>query len=99
MTARTISDDATLVVAGDLLTSEFGTELVILNLRDGVYYGLEDVGARIWALLQAPVDFITLRDALVSEYDVDPPRCERDLRALLAELVACRLVEVRDGRA
>ncbi|MBI4421388.1 MAG: PqqD family protein [Gemmatimonadetes bacterium] len=92
----TIPDSAIVVAAGDLLTSEFDRELVILNLRDSVYYGLEDVGARIWNLLQKPVPVSAIRDLLVSEYDVDPARCDRDLQGLLAELVTRGLVQIRE---
>jgi sulfur transfer complex TusBCD TusB component (DsrH family) len=97
MTARHISDTATVVAAGELLTSEFGAELVILNLRDGVYYGLEDVGSRLWSLLQRPVTVAAIRDALVAEYDVEPARCGRDVRALLQDLAARGLIEVRES--
>jgi hypothetical protein len=96
MAARAISETAVLVAAGDLLASDFGAEQVILNLQDGVYYGLEDVGARIWQLLQKPTTIPAIVAALVREYDVDPARCERDLRALLGDLVARTLVEVRE---
>lgn len=95
MTRSSIPDTATVVAAGDLLASEFGDELIILNLRDGVYYGLEDVGARIWQLLQKPVSVPAIREALVTEFDVDSTRCERDVRTLLAELLAKGLVEIR----
>jgi hypothetical protein len=90
-----IPDSATIVAAADLLVSEFESELVVLNLRDGVYYGLQDVGVRIWTLLQEPVTVMAVRDTLVSEYDVEPSRCERDLRALLKELASRGLIEIR----
>jgi sulfur transfer complex TusBCD TusB component (DsrH family) len=96
MTAQHISDTATVVAAGDLLASDFGAEQVILNLRDGVYYGLEDVGARIWSLLQRPITVSAIRDALVAEYDVESARCERDVQALLQDLAARGLIEVRE---
>ena len=85
-----------IVASGDVLVSEFGNELVLLNLRDGVYYGLEDVGARIWALLKQPVTLSAIRDAIVSEYDVNPTSCERDVRALVEELATKGLVEIRE---
>lgn len=78
-----------------MLATEFGDEVVILNLRDGVYYGLEDVGTRIWQLLQQPVSVLTIREAIVAEFDVESARCERDIRLLLTDLVARRLVEIR----
>src|SRR3990172_8295096 len=73
----------TFVAAGELLSGEFDAETVILDLRTGVYYGLEEAGARIWRLLKSPTSLAALRDALVQEYDVEPRRCERDLRELL----------------
>jgi hypothetical protein len=93
----TISDSAVVVMTRDLLVSEFGDEVVILNLRDGVYHGLEETGARIWRLLREPVTFRNIRDVVVSEYDVAPEQCERDVRALIGELAASGLVEIRES--
>jgi hypothetical protein len=95
VTSRTIPNAAVVVAAADVLASDFGAELVMLDLRDGVYYGLEDVGARVWSLVQQPIKVSAILDALVAEYDVEPARCERDLRSLLTELAARRLIEVR----
>jgi hypothetical protein len=95
VTVSPIPDRATIVAASDVLATEFGDEVVILNLRDGVYYGLEDVGTRIWQLLQQPVSVLTIREAIVAEFEVESARCERDIRLLLTDLVARRLVEIR----
>ncbi|HLB45342.1 MAG TPA: PqqD family protein [Candidatus Limnocylindrales bacterium] len=96
MTTHAIPNSATVVAAPDLLASRFGDETVLLSLRDGVYYGLEDVGARVWSLLQTPTTLDAIRDAVVAEYSVEPARCERDLRALLGDMVARGLVEIRE---
>jgi hypothetical protein len=93
----TISDSAVVVKTRDLLVSEFGDEVVILTLRDGVYHGLEETGARIGRLLREPVTFRNIRDLVVSEYDVAPEQCERDVRALIGELAASGLVEIREN--
>ena len=74
-------------------------EAAILHLDSGVYYGLDPVGARIWRLVQAPTAVSAVLDALRTEYDVDPEQCERDLVALLQDLVKTGLVDVRDGPA
>ncbi len=88
---------AMIVASDDVLAGEFDTEAVILDLRSGVYYGLAGTGARIWQLLKTPISLAALRDALVAEYDVPPPRCEADLRELLDELRRRGLVRVSDG--
>ena len=80
----------------DLVSTELGGETVILHLGDGVYYGLDPVGTRIWSLIQTPQSVVQVRDALLEEYDVAPDRCLSDLLALLQDLANRNLIEVRD---
>jgi hypothetical protein len=84
--------DTTVRVADDVLASAFEDEMVLLNLKDGVYYGLDGVGTRIWSLMARPVTVGAIRDAIVAEFEVEPARCEADLRALLASLLDRGLV-------
>lgn len=86
------------VAANELLSGEFDADAVILDLRNGVYYGLDGAGARIWQLLQRPTSLASLRDALVAEYDVERRRCEADLQDLLGDLLDRGLIRMaRDG--
>ena len=88
----------TLVVAArDQVSADLEGEAVILNLADGVYYGLDGVGARIWELLREPRTAGELRDAVTAEFAVDAGTAWRDLTALLAELAGRRLVELTPG--
>jgi len=89
-----LSPTTVLVAARDQVSTELEGEAVILNLADGVYYGLDGVGARVWELLREPRSVAELRDEVVAEFDVDGETAERDLLALLGELAARRLVEV-----
>ena len=86
------------VAASDQVSSELADEVVILSLRNGVYYGLNPVGARIWQLIQQPTTIATVIDTLLDEYDVEPEQCERDAYALLEHLREEGLVEVRQGQ-
>ena len=72
-------------------------EVVILNFADEVYYGLDGVGARVWELLREQRTLAELRDVVASEYDVDAATAEADLRELLEDLAARRLLEVLPG--
>jgi hypothetical protein len=91
-----IPDSAMVVATSELLSSEFGPELIVLNLRDGIYYGLEGVGARIWSIISHPVTVSAIRDMLVSEYDVEAEQCERDIQDLLTDLRSKGLIEIRE---
>jgi hypothetical protein len=92
-----LSNSSIVVAAGDQISSDLAGEIVMLNLKNGSYYGLDGVGARVWSLIQAPQPIIAVRDAIVSEYAVDPDHCESDLLVLLTELAAAELIEVRDA--
>jgi hypothetical protein len=81
-----------IVVSEEQVFTTLGGEAVILGLRDGVYYGLDAVGARVWALLAEPRRVPELVDAIVAEFDVTREQCERDLMALLDQLAARDLV-------
>ncbi len=94
---RTLSVSSSVVVAKDQVSSDLGGEVAILHLKAGTYYGLDVVGARIWSLIQEPRTVKEIRDVLVSEYEVDPDRCESELIALLQRLADEELIEVKDG--
>jgi hypothetical protein len=91
-----ISLNSTVVVAEGQVSSDLGGEVAILSLKNGVYYGLDAVGARIWELIQGPRTVNEIRDVLLEEYDVEPERCERDLFVLLDQLATENLIDVRD---
>jgi hypothetical protein len=91
-----VSGSSTVVAAKDQVSSDLGGEVAILDLKAGVYYGLDAVGARIWSLIQEPRTVNEIRDILLEEYEVEPEHCERDLLALLRRLADEGLVEVRN---
>ena len=86
--------DAAAVATTDQLSTRLGDEVVILGLRDSTYYGLDDVGARIWDLLQTRRTLGEILDVLVAEYEVARDRAAADLTALVAELQGRGLVAI-----
>jgi Coenzyme PQQ synthesis protein D (PqqD) len=92
-----IALDNTVVVSKEQASADLGDEAAILNLKDGVYYGLDPVGARIWMLIQTPRTVRRVRDTLLEEYDVEAERHEKDLIALLQELAKNDLIDIVDN--
>lgn len=86
-----------LSVADDkLVYCELEGESVILNLENGVYYGLDPVGSFVWNLIQSPREINEIRDLMLDEYEVDPEKCMQDLLELLNDLAAKGLVKTTD---
>jgi hypothetical protein len=94
-----VSPESILVVSKDQMASDVAGETVILGLTAGRYYGLDAVGARVWQIIQTPTSFSDVRRTIVSEYDVEPERCEADLLALLQKMADAGLVEIRSAGA
>jgi hypothetical protein len=95
----TLSPASIVVVSKDQMASEIAGETVILGLTAGRYYGLDAVGARVWQLIQTPIAVADVERTIVSEYQVDPERCQTDLLQLLGQMITAGLVEVRSDAA
>jgi hypothetical protein len=89
-----ISLDSVVVASDELVSAKLDGEVVILGFKSSSYYSLDQVGAFVWDLVQQSHTVSELRDAILSEYDIDVVRCEQDLFHLLAELADKGLVEV-----
>jgi hypothetical protein len=89
-----LSQRSQVTAVKDQVSCDLAGEAVILNLKSGVYYGLNAVGARIWQLIQAPRTVASVWETLHSEYEVEPDRCAQDVMALLQALADAGLIEI-----
>lgn len=95
MDDATIAPGSTVVVSPHQVSTSLGHEAVILGADAGEYFGLNEVGARIWELVQQPVRVSAICAALCAEYEVEAADCERDVLELLAALKERGLLDVR----
>jgi hypothetical protein len=79
-------------VNADVLCQDLDGEAVLLNLKTGVYFGLDRVGTRVWQLLASHTVLAQILDVMVAEYDVPKERCAEDLIALVNEMQKQELV-------
>ena len=90
-----ISLHTTLVASTQQVSCDVADEAVLLSMRDGEYYGLNEVAASIWKLVQRPTSALAIRDALLEQYvDIDVEECERAVLCFLSEMVTLNLVNV-----
>lgn len=68
-------------------------EAVLLDLKEGLYFGLNDVGSRIWTLLGEEKSLSEICDQLLAEYDVSREELESHVQALVKELLGKGLIE------
>ncbi|UCE87934.1 MAG: PqqD family protein [Deltaproteobacteria bacterium] len=70
-----------------VLVRELGGESVLLDLESESYFGLDDVGTRMWAAMTRHTSLREAFDELLAHYDVPAETLERDLIALTEELI------------
>jgi hypothetical protein len=81
-------------ISEEALSQEVNGETVILDLKSESYFGLDEVGTRIWQLLQEHGDVQTTFEIMLEEYDVDAEQLEMDINELLEKLVSSGLVKI-----
>jgi coenzyme PQQ synthesis protein D (PqqD) len=94
---QSLSLDTAVRASPQQVSCDVADEAVLLSMRDGEYYGLNEVGASIWRLIQQPRTVLALRNALLEEYvDIEPAECERAVISFLSEMISLKLVDLVD---
>ena len=79
-------------ISSEVLAQEVDGETVLLDLQSESYFGLDEVGTRIWQLLQEHNELQKVFDALLEEYDVEEKQLGNDLDELIKKLSDAKLV-------
>lgn len=85
---------ARVVVPDGVLVQELEGESVLLNVNTENYYGLDEIGTRMWMVLKEASSVGQAIEILLDEYEVERTTLESDIDALLSELLAKKLIEL-----
>ena len=77
-----------------VLVSGLQQESVLLNLDSERYFGLDDVGTRMFSLLSSSDSIEAAWRVLLEEYEVEPEVLKADLLSLADSLIQQGLLEV-----
>jgi hypothetical protein len=96
MKKKEITTDTIISRIEEIVASDIDGETVMMSIENGKYYGLDDIGSRIWELIEKPIRVSDLIDTLLGRYEVDRKTCERDVLKFLNELNEDEIVQVND---
>ena len=74
------------VVDPEASATRMGDETVLVSIRTGSYFGLDDVGTFLWAQLEEGASPEEACAALCQEYDVGEETARQDVQRLFTEL-------------
>jgi len=94
-TSPPVTLSSRVAISDDVLVQDVGGEVVLLDLAGERYFGLDEVGTRIWALLPERSDLDGVHKTLCEEFDALPALIEDELLALVARLTDAGLIRVQ----
>jgi Coenzyme PQQ synthesis protein D (PqqD) len=94
MTEKQVSLESAVAVSDDAVFRVLEGEAVILNLKTGTYFGLNEAGTRIWSLIQEHGSLRRVFEVMQQEYQVAPQELETDILDLVDQLHSKGLVNL-----
>lgn len=79
-------------VSPDALSRELDGEVLVLDLRSSLYFGMTGTAARIWQLIEAGEPRETMVATLAREFAADRQVIEADVDAFVSDLTARGLI-------
>lgn len=77
----------------DLISNEIDGEIVMMSIEKGNYYGMNNIGSRIWSLIEQPVRVSDIISSLTLEYDVSYETCAKEVLSFLRSLQNENIIE------
>ena len=74
----------------DVISQEVSGETVLLDLNSEHYFGLDEVGTRIWQLIDSSGNLQEIYDTMLNEYEVE---ASTSYSLSIVSYISCRLPE------
>lgn len=85
----------TVILSPDVISQEVSGETVLLDLNSENYFGLDEVGTRIWQLIESSGVLQDIYDTLLAEYEVEPDQLLEDMEQLITDIEKAGLVQLQ----
>jgi len=84
------------VIPKDVMAREVSDEMVLLDLRNGTYYGLDQIGTYLWASIAQGLPLNKTCEQMLERFDVDRSTLENDVLALVDDLRSKGLLAIKE---
>ena len=79
-------NDKIFKIVDDIVLSKINNESVILNLKNGIYFQVNELGSYIICQLNQYSSLESLNNKIIKDFDVSPNKSKKDLLAFIREL-------------
>jgi len=81
----------------DVAAKDVDGEAVLINLTNGMYYSMDQVGGYIWSLIEGGYDLDAIADMVAKRYEIEKSVANTDIEALVQQLLGENLVLYGEG--
>jgi uncharacterized lipoprotein len=99
MTRDLLTIDAIVHRQAEVLSTQTPDETLALDIVSGSCFAFDGPSARIWALIETPIEVRQLVRQLVEEYDIEESDCREQTMAYLKKLMAEGIVAMAASAA
>lgn len=89
-----IMDNLSITADKEIIYQDMLDEIIILNLKDDSYIGLDQAGANFWKIILYSPSVEEAYEQILSEYNVDPDTLKKDLNSFIHELLEKKLIHI-----
>jgi hypothetical protein len=97
MTTEKVSLSGLISRKEGIVSSKLKDEVVMLDIEQGKYFGLDPVGAKIWEIIEEPSSIECIIENILAEYNVDEDVCKRDVQEFLIKMNELMMIEISDS--
>lgn len=91
---KTISLENIVTQKNGLDATDMDGEIVMMDIEKGKYYSFNEVGSRIWNIIEKPIMVKQIVSILLDEFEVDEKTCETSVFSFLSGIYNDELITV-----
>lgn len=85
-----------ITIPSSVFFTEQNGDGVLLDIKKGLYYGLNEIGTTIWQMLKKDVELEGIILTIAREYDAPLELIQLDVKVIIDELYKLKLIEIRN---
>lgn len=99
MAKKTVILSTVVSQSSELVSTNIEGQTALMSIVNGSYYGMDQIGSRVWTLIAQPRAVTAVVDQLLTEFAVERATCEGHVLTFLQTLADADLLQIADGPA
>lgn len=79
----------------NIVLSVHNEELVLLNMKDGMFYGIDEIGHYIWSFMEKKVELDSITKFISEKYSISEEQAHKDIMEFVNQLSIYKLVKLK----